>query len=75
MFGASTKIGFLNGALVLSSSWDRPISNGFTNSAIGKHWWDNGQESATRLTDSLTMYASTLALSAVAVQALYNLGQ
>ena len=76
VFGSSTKIGFLNGAIALSSSWDRPTSNSFTNSAIGKHWWENGQESATRLTgqfDDVRIYDR--ALSSVEVQALYNLGQ
>ena len=76
VFGSSTKIGFLNGAIALSSSWDRPTSNSFTNSAIGKHWWENGQESATRITgqfDDVRIYDR--ALSAEEVQALYNLGQ
>jgi len=76
VFGSSTKIGFLNGAIALSSSWNRPTSSSFTNSAIGKHWWENGQESATRLTgqfDDVRIYDR--ALSAEEVQALYQLGQ
>ena len=76
VFGSSTKIGFLNGAIALSSSWNRPTSSSFTNSAIGKHWWENGQESATRLTgqfDDVRIYDR--ALSAEEVQALYNMGQ
>jgi hypothetical protein len=76
IFKTSSKIGFLNGENVVTKNWVAPEVINFTNSAISRHWWDNGSKSSTRLTgvyDDVRIYDR--ALSAAEVQALYNMGQ
>jgi hypothetical protein len=66
----------LNGENVVTKNWVAPEVINFTNSAISRHWWDNGSKSSTRLTgvyDDVRIYDR--ALSAAEVQALYNMGQ
>jgi hypothetical protein len=71
----NSQTGFLNGSNVGTGGYNYREDFTFTNSAIAKHWWNNGGSSSTRLTgafDDFRIY--NRALSEIEVRALYNKG-
>ena len=77
----STNRGYLNGSLVATGSWSSPsaVSDTATHSALGRHWWDAGGSSSTRLVavfDDLRIYDRSLIpseISASTVLAIFKL--